>query len=1154
MKKKVALLLVLVMILSALPMNVFGDDDAPAAPPWLLSGVSISGHFQDRADEQDIIARLPINALIPLLAINTTASPLNTMRLRVDLRYANFGDVTIPSGGLLLGHSVTPDARATTPASVISPEAFAVRLMSVTGTGAHRVGVIEISFLGIPGATSAAQVAGAIGGLDITLPLRAYSGAGWANSTISIWDWESAGVGNVGRFATNWPLAAFADGNVIIDVNGGARGFSSQLHSNPIRVRETRWGVLPNVMTLRLEAPSFYTWAFDAYDDVTVTGNAQVFGGRSGREHQLTVTAGGSFFNYNAGVEANRPEITHIRSYRGTGAAAQHRLYVTVRLTRNADARPILGNFQLNNLWLIPDGNANLTGNVYVEARLGQWIAATGGTPGMPAVPLHQVWEYATQITELTGYVDVRSNARFVAVDTNGWIRSSGTGSTPVTWAVMQATVLPTGFSWALDPRISNTGDVVFAVDPIWAIDPSNPSQVTSGPFYVYTDGTIDPATNDWRIVPFNAPNARRIVITQGTPARVRNTTSTAVRTGNYTWQGGTPGVEGTPASPGGFVYGGDHRIGRSGYSQRLHVGTRSVAGLSAHVYHDQYMRTGHLGQFRPTSATVANWTGTNDGTNHIYGIGGDTANGRVNRVPGNVHNAGLAHYTGVVTSTLIIQENIAGAFTVGFGSPINFEFLDEDGNPHPGIRILGIQARAGNNYRDRHRDRDDGSFYGNNRNNWFTFAGWLAAIDQRLPVSPNVGRLADTGATLYMTSQTITDVRNPGALEVRFFLSLEAGYEWKYGEGVYVTLSGAGITNLPEADRRVRIGTAVDPIQTNVTNNFPSIEVETGTLYNILGRTPISDVTVDVINLNAFNIGSELWIYVTSDVLARARDLSLSGIPTLTVADSALRFDHGRLVNPRDGIAAVVFTVTRMPNANEQPSITISNLQVEGQVFPGVDYQIVVSGTTIANNDQVVYYAASQRTTAYGTQMGRMNRGVFTSLPYHGTVVSNDGEGRWDGAPGYGTPGVTPPLANQEFRLQEGVPFGGVAEPLIWHIVGPNRVGMVSMRAFAVLIGASDDQIVWDSENRVAQIHGRHFNSELTIGISVQVGNTNATVQIDGVNQTVDIATAVNFLSGPAGSVEPLFLNGVAYLPLRFVAETFGFTVERQGNIVIFR
>ena len=1131
MKKKVALLLALVMILSALPMNVFGDDSA--APQWILNGASISGGFVERDETHTFDVRLPLNALWPMMTFDHDHNRRDTMRMVMDITQAGFPN--LPAGtSIELPHSLVQASALITGtsgrqdllSSTTSPGAFSVWLTGTSGQGpyANRTGIIEVRFdsawmraNGFPNVADSRDLTALAGHLEFSINLTSRNNGDWVNSRMTLSGQTGAQQTHLQSFATNWPLVWREEGNVIIDVNGGARGFSSQLHLNPIRVRETRFGVLPSQVTLRLEAPAFYTWSFTPENEVSVTG-VQIFGGRSGAEHQLSTHSTGSI---------SGAEIVAIHSARPTGAAARHTIYLTVNLSRNDGLRPLVGGFEFRNLWLIPDGNASATGNVEIEATLGRIVAGTPGVPAQPARPPQQSWVYSTAYI-LGAEVPVFSNGTEVTV---GNVSAGQDAFWPVDTGAEGTLAVITA------PTNTNTGNPVWETPPTFIeSDPYPANSTNPDAIYVWTLGQMDSNGQQIR-VPVGTPGAWRVIETQGVQLRLPSATAVARRTGEIRWSDGTEATPGTPAVETGFVRG----IGRGGYGPvTLHVGTRGAAGLSTHVYHEQNMRTGHLGTFRPTNAPAIT------GNNELEGI---------RRIPANEHNGGLAHWTGVVTSTLIIQENIAGAFTVGFGSPINFEFLDENGNPHPGIRILGVQARAGNNGLNDARNRDDGTFYGGHRNNWFTFNGWLSALDQRLPVSPNVGRLTDSAATLYITSQTITDVRNAGALEIRFWLSLEAGYEWKYGQDVVVTLSGAGINNLPESERQVVIGRAVDPIQTNVTEaNFPSLAVETGTLYNIIGREAIEDVIVDVINPNAFTIGDELWLYVTSDVLARARDLNLSGIPTLVVEGSALRFDTGRLVNPLEGTPAVVFTVTRQPNAGEEPTVTISNLAVEGQVFPGVEYQIVVSGTTIANNDQVVFHALTQRNQAYGTQMRSMNRGVFTSLPYHGTVVTNDGAGRWDGAPGTGGDNnVAPPPSRNEFRLQEGVPFGGVADPLIWHIVGPNRVGMVSLRAFAVLIGASDDQIVWDEAARTAQIHAPNFNGD-TVGIRVEIGNTTATVQIAGENQFVDIATAVNFLSGPAGTVEPLMINDRVYLPLRFVAETFGFTVEQQGNVVIFR
>jgi len=278
---------------------------------------------------------------------------------------------------------------------------------------------------------------------------------------------------------------------------------------------------------------------------------------------------------------------------------------------------------------------------------------------------------------------------------------------------------------------------------------------------------------------------------------------------------------------------------------------------------------------------------------------------------------------------------------------------------------------------------------------------------------------------------------------------------------------------------------------------------------------------------------------------------LNLSTIPTLTVQNSAMRFDTGRLVNPQVGRAgreAIAFTVMRAPDANDEPTLVLSNLLVEGQAFPGVEYQVVISGTAIANNDQEVYHAHHGHGNAHGAVLRHMSRGVFTSLPYHGTVVTNASGGVWDHAPDLGAPGQGAP--GRELRVHEGMPaVAGVDVPFFWEIVGPNRVGMISLRVFAeYFLGTTP---VWNHPS--GTISGLHANGS-EVSFSFTNGATNVNLRVDGVDSTVDIATFVDFLSGPAGTVSPSVINDRAYLPLRFVAEAFGLTVEQVGNVVIIR
>ncbi|MCL2286933.1 MAG: hypothetical protein FWC32_11310, partial [Firmicutes bacterium] len=1173
MKKKVALLLALVMILSALPMNVFGDD-APVR--WNLTGAGVTGHFVDRGDSQDITVRLPLNHVFGGLGLiaGPAASPItgmNELRLVLDIQHANFNDflnsIGIQAsgtgamsaadanaafqaqnpGGRVLVHSVTPDARSTSPARTISPEAFEVRLVAITGTGDHRGAIIQINYNpALHGGMNANDVLGAIGGLDFVLRLTARDHADWQHSRISVAD-QTGGAG-VGDYIRNWPLSNWQDGTVTIDVNGGARGFTSQLHNNPIRVRETRWEVLPGTVTLRLEAPAFYSWSFTPYDDVTIQG-VQVLGGRTGAEHQMRAHGIGSISN---------PRVTAIRSNRAQGTAGLHVLYITLELPRNTALRPMVGGFEIRNLWLVPDYNAPASGEVHVNALLGQWQAGTPGTPGAPQVP--DRWEYYRHTGLIFNIPAISTAQRDAVIRYLGQLGPDVTITQTIIWNFLRdAALRPDWFFHQVDGInafvLNRTGDSnVLVHQPILltqamvnagyaaAIAPGSQQNLWSNA------GAVGTQVNNrrWSVATTQVGGSLEVweMVVNGVTSRVEPNREGSTRVWEYVMVPGGVYVPATQAItrtdlprqliPGsgavdpvdpvaaGFRYG----IGRGGYRQRLHVGTRGTASLIANVYNVPYMRTGHLGLFRctqgvqtgghaclPAAVTFRSVENIQSGMQNLHIDYPQTRN-----VPWNRDNGGIPHFTGVATGSLIIEETIPGGFTSGFGSPIHFQFLDDDGNPHPGIQILGVQARAGNNYIDRHREWYNNGFRGfhagtpgfaNNyeRQNWMTFAGWLGALDQRLPVVPGVGRLSAEQATIYLPTQSITDIARPGALEIRFFLSLEAGFEWKYGRNVDVTISGPGVAHLAEADRVQTIGHAVDPI---VATFGSVVEVEGGTLYNV-HRQALEDVVVDVINPNAFTIGSELWVYVSEDGgPAPSSSLNLAGVPTLSVANSNMRFSHGQ----RDG-DRVVFSVVRAPDANDEPTLTISGINVSGIAYPGVEYQVVVSGTGIANNDMTVFLHtfAGQGTPG---QLRSLARGVFNTLPYYDVALTNAGEGRWEGAPGYDAPPAPPEPPQppvppvREYRLQEGVPFGGVAEPLIWHIVGRNRVGMVSMRAFAVLIGASEDQIVWNSETRVAEVRGQHFNGE-TVGVAVQMGNTNATVVIgNAAPQTVDIATAV--------------------------------------------
>jgi|GEM_PF-2138850 len=1230
MKKKVALLLVLVMILGSLPMNVFGNVANTAGSSTVSGGFTAEN--RNLPNGQEFTVNVPLSSIWSLLRADMGGAGNGNGQLRtiMTLQHSRiapdpFANLTptnpIPLDSIVTGAGLS-GLNASDPQVLALIDGFEVLLLARSiGTDGLNESVIEIRVTSAAALNVLNSFLTANGVLSFRVPLQAPTG-----------DWENARLSLAGQLAyearhmliSNWNLVWRHAGVVTIARQGAVRGFTSSLPVPPIRVSESLFGTIAPIagaqtVTLQLRAPEFYTWAFG--NNVSATNMAEAFPvigtiipGRPGTTVPLSVTAGGSL---QAIQGVSDLDIVNVRSVRGTGTEDRHHIYITLSLANLSHLNPLTGWFQVNNLWLTPDYHAPETGEVWIDARLGRWDAGTGATAGIAPVPPHYTNIYAFEwIYTLGDQVPLFQGDYIV------WILpasgSPANGTFIPAGRIWPNPATPTGsFAAVFVPNPASPGDMMLArpagvpSNAIPALCPVSP-RGTGGAALVRVEQVphhgvpivLLPNTATHTVQWFNSPtpgvmDSDRIgtAAAPATPALldiIANMYSDAAAHAAYSylnpnfadahWGGywfltqannipitaaavtnrlntimldqngqrvvlgqqfhpGTPGTDGTDGTTAGF----GHFTGQRGYNFNIHVGNRGGAELTASVYSIRDMRTGHLGVHRASTSTAS--LGTVEG---------------VSNVAWNRDNAGIAHYTGVATGTLVIEETVPGGFVVGFGSPIHFEFLDEDGNTHPGISILGVQARAGNNRVGYYRNNHFRGFHTGNqgwasnyeRQNWMTFAGWMSSLDNRLPNVAGVGRISDERATIYLPSQTISDVTSAGAVEIRFFLSLEAGYEWKYGDGVYVTLSGSGISNLPEDQRRVRIGNAVDPIIANITDaDFEVTEVDTGTLYNIIGREAVSDVVFDIVDPNAFRLGDEIWVYVTSDVLARNFDLNLSNIPTLTMTEgnNTLRFDSGRLVNPtaggRIGRQAVVFTVTR--SANSVPAqFTISNLNVEGQAWPGVNYRVVLSGTAVANNDQEVYHALRQN-TAQGTVIRHMNRGVFTTLPYHGIAIENVSGGLGELLE------LPPSQQNREFRLQVGAPLGGVDEPFIWHYIGQNRFGMVALRAFGYMIGAAEEDIVWNPEadgGPTANVTAPHFNGEI-VQIAVQMNNPRATVRVGNQEPAQpDIATVTYGNASLAGTVTPINVDGRIYLPLRFMAETFGFTVDMVGNVVIFR
>ena len=96
------------------------------------------------------------------------------------------------------------------------------------------------------------------------------------------------------------------------------------------------------------------------------------------------------------------------------------------------------------------------------------------------------------------------------------------------------------------------------------------------------------------------------------------------------------------------------------------------------------------------------------------------------------------------------------------------------------------------------------------------------------------------------------------------------------------------------------------------------------------------------------------------------------------------------------------------------------------------------------------------------------------------------------------------------------------------------NNRTFLPVRELSNLLGIPDNNIGWDSENRVASV-----SKDNTL-IEIPIGYTKASVN----DQITPIDTASN-------DTRSVIANGYTYLPLRFLSENLGYQIDTQGKTI---
>jgi len=310
------------------------------------------------------------------------------------------------------------------------------------------------------------------------------------------------------------------------------------------------------------------------------------------------------------------------------------------------------------------------------------------------------------------------------------------------------------------------------------------------------------------------------------------------------------------------------------------------------------------------------------------------------------VPNQGAAATTGR-TGIIRIEENVVNALDLSRGRPIYF-------NVPEGVVVTGIQWRY--HRVDRQptggiNPWNINTAYGNGNQVARPLPGATSTDVDVSFVDDTTVRIRPWVSSHLDNSQRPNRLR----LEVRLFVSVAAGAEAAGLDAVEVNVSGAGVRRLgPDGEGSIVAATIYDPIF--VSHENPAEIMFAGNEQNIqhaqAGTLVIEEAFAGALQRGTrlwvsvvprYGIGFPLNIS-RNDVLVDPG----SGMG-LTVRDvSPATTDQAR--------RTIVLEVTRQSTGNNPGSITIDALTLFGHVYPGEEYYFIVTGPAVAENHRPVW------------------------------------------------------------------------------------------------------------------------------------------------------------------------------------------------------
>jgi hypothetical protein len=503
----------------------------------------------------------------------------------------------------------------------------------------------------------------------------------------------------------------------------------------------------------------------------------------------------------------------------------------------------------------------------------------------------------------------------------------------------------------------------------------------------------------------------------------------------------------------------------------------------------------------------------------------------------------------GQLTAWMVLEEEAPGAWSSTQGIDVVFRVPE------------GVKIQAANLHLQ--------DLIGSNR------AAYAAGRHQNFPVNlenhmpTNEGVLVKPDSVRVSTRLSTHSNTRRNLLYVQLSLSIEPGFEWKNGgDGlIEITAQGGSLSNLIQFGEPVGAAYANDPIA--LMDDDVIFITTTNTAY-YTDRYDVGSVTIVENPAARLRRGDELWIYAIG---GRQYDIELTANPEATIS----RFgDNNRLGDPTSQQGNVItqrglelsrgvkmthrfgsnyFVGMRYTVLRESPDglaeITFEDVLITGNIYPNVEYNVVISGNAVARNDFYVYDVATEN---YNRTMEQL---LFFDPPYErplfdfeGTDATRPGGTEWgDEAPEYvaDPPAtvVTPPVIGSETTIVQTAPQSwtineytagkeGYPSPFIMReVAGTNlAIGMVHARAIGEFLGLD---VNWTEPTATLSGKDKYGND-----LVIKFDNGASVGYINGV--AYDIADYSG--SSPSGTGTAYNENNGLYLPLRFIMNAYGGTI----------